>query len=232
MRSLLVTALALTMTPSGVAAQAFEGTATAIDGDTLDMTGMRIRLLYLDAPEAQQTCTVDGQEWACGSDATSALASLVDGQKVSCVSSGRDTYGRYLATCRTRSFDLSEQMLALGLSVASEKPPERYLVAEQLAKDQRLGLWASEFLMPRDWRAAHSARQPAAPAKELSSRASQPPPKTYRYQHGCAIKGNRSRRGEWIYHLPGQQYYEQTRPEELFCTEAEAQAAGYRRSKV
>lgn len=119
MKSLLVTALALAITPSGVTAQAFEGTAIAIDGDTLDMTGMRIRLLYIDAPEAKQTCTVDGREWTCGSDATSALASLVDGQKVSCVSSSRDTYGRYLATCRTRLLDLSEQMLALGLSVAS-----------------------------------------------------------------------------------------------------------------
>jgi hypothetical protein len=49
---------------------------------------------------------------------------------------------------------------------------------------------------------------------------------------GCAIKGNRNRRGEWIYHLQGQEYYEDTRPEELFCTEREAQAAGYRRAKA
>lgn len=48
----------------------------------------------------------------------------------------------------------------------------------------------------------------------------------------CNIKGNHSRRGEWIYHLPGMPYYEQTRPEAMFCTEAEAQAAGYRRAIV
>ena len=48
----------------------------------------------------------------------------------------------------------------------------------------------------------------------------------------CAIKGNRSRRGDWIYHLPGMPYYEATRAEEIFCTEAQAQAAGYRRAIV
>lgn len=54
---------------------------------------------------------------------------------------------------------------------------------------------------------------------------------------GCDIKGNISlRTGEPIYHLPGQQYYEKTviAPEDgerWFCTEAEARANGWRKSK-
>jgi hypothetical protein len=44
------------------------------------------------------------------------------------------------------------------------------------------------------------------------------------------IKGNISRDGEKVYHLPGQAGYDRVQPEELFATEAEAQAAGYRRS--
>ena len=48
----------------------------------------------------------------------------------------------------------------------------------------------------------------------------------------CNIKGNRNRKGQWIYHLPGMPYYDRTRPEEIFCTEAEARAAGYRRAIV
>jgi hypothetical protein len=53
----------------------------------------------------------------------------------------------------------------------------------------------------------------------------------------CEIKGNISlRTGERIYHLPGQQYYEQTvidpaAGERWFCTEAEARANGWRKSK-
>jgi hypothetical protein len=67
---------------------------------------------------------------------------------------------------------------------------------------------------------------------DAAASASPAPARRYTNAFGCAIKGNRSRRGEWIYHLPGQEYYEDTRAEDLFCTEREAQAAGYRRAKA
>ena len=116
--------------------------------------------------------------------------------------------------------------------MADEAAPEHYLAAAQRAKNIPLRLWASDLTLPREWRAAHKTKEPAASATRAVSTPSQSGPRAYRNQHGCAIKGNRSRRGEWIYHLPRQQYYAQTRPEELFCTEGEARAAGYRRSKV
>lgn len=55
---------------------------------------------------------------------------------------------------------------------------------------------------------------------------------------GCDIKGNISiRKGERIYHLPGQDYYDETvispeKGERWFCTEEEAEANGWRRAKV
>jgi len=54
----------------------------------------------------------------------------------------------------------------------------------------------------------------------------------------CDIKGNISvKNGARIYHLPGQRYYADTvistgQGERWFCSEAEARAAGWRRSKV
>lgn len=53
----------------------------------------------------------------------------------------------------------------------------------------------------------------------------------------CDIKGNIISKGERIYHLPGQRYYDETRisgrkGERYFCSKAEARAAGWRRSKV
>jgi hypothetical protein len=54
---------------------------------------------------------------------------------------------------------------------------------------------------------------------------------------GCVIKGNISwHHGERIYHLPGQRFYDVTvitpeAGERWFCTEAEAQANGWRKSK-
>lgn len=54
----------------------------------------------------------------------------------------------------------------------------------------------------------------------------------------CDIKGNISiNSGERIYHVPGQEYYSETQirtefGERWFCTEAEARAAGWRKSRV
>ena len=54
---------------------------------------------------------------------------------------------------------------------------------------------------------------------------------------GCEVKGNISfKTGERIYHLPGQSFYDKTvispdRGEAWFCTEAEARANGWRKSK-
>ncbi len=46
------------------------------------------------------------------------------------------------------------------------------------------------------------------------------------------IKGNHSSSGDWIYHVPGGNYYDVTNPEECFKTTADAEAAGYRPSKA
>lgn len=54
----------------------------------------------------------------------------------------------------------------------------------------------------------------------------------------CNIKGNISvTTGERIYHLPSQDYYDETaidfaKGERWFCSESEARQAGWRRSKV
>ena len=45
-------------------------------------------------------------------------------------------------------------------------------------------------------------------------------------------QGQQKPEGRRIYHVPGMPYYESARPEEVFCTEAEARAAGYRRAIV
>ncbi|MFN8540828.1 MAG: F0F1 ATP synthase subunit B [Thermomicrobiales bacterium] len=45
------------------------------------------------------------------------------------------------------------------------------------------------------------------------------------------IKGNHSRGGEFIYHVPGGASYDRTDPEVCFATEADAQAAGFRASR-
>ena len=221
-------------------ANIISGPATVIDGDTIDMTGTRIRIVGIDAPESAQSCTREGQPWACGTAASNALREIIADEPLTCRALGTDVYGRTLATCENRIFDLGREMVRRGMALASEDAPEGYAGTTELARQMRWGLWAGEFQHPADWRkanpradqAARMARQDDVGAAPARRRAATVSDRRYTNAFGCAIKGNRSRRGEWIYHLPGQEYYEDTRPEDLFCTEREAQAAGYRRAKA
>lgn len=74
------------------------------------------------------------------------------------------------------------------------------------------------------------APEPAAVEGKCPKGCDVPPP-------DCYIKGNVSKKGERIYHVPGQRYYEETvispgKDEAWFCTEEEARANGWRRAKV
>ena len=220
-------ALAITCTaPSH--AQIVLGPARAVDGDTLEVSGKRVRLFGIDAPESDQTCQKDGVSFACGQIATQQLEALVEGKQVECRGSSVDQYGRLLAVCTAGPEQLNQVMVEHGWAVAYRQYSDDYNAAELRAKSNHLGIWSSKFMLPSDYR--HSKLPPALaalPAKRQHTNV-QPP----QWTGGCLIKGNRNRRGEWIYHIPGMPYYEQTRAEDMFCTEAQAQAAGYRRAIV
>ena len=61
MRALTI-ALCLLATP---ALADVAGTASVIDGDTIEVHGQRIRLHGIDAPESRQLCRLDGKPWQC-----------------------------------------------------------------------------------------------------------------------------------------------------------------------
>jgi hypothetical protein len=82
-------------------------------------------------------------------------------------------------------------------------------------------------------RSARSASQRKAKAPGTSQpRRAQSQTPSRAASSSCLIAGNRNRQGEWIYHLAGKRYYDEARAEQMFCTEEEAVAAGYRRSRA
>ena len=81
--------------PPGV----IEGPARIVDGDTIDISGQRIRLNGIDAPESRQTCIMDNQLWRCGEAATEALRRLIGNSPVRCEDQGSDRYGRMIGQC-------------------------------------------------------------------------------------------------------------------------------------
>lgn len=88
-----------------------------IDGDTLDCSGVRIRLAHIDAPEMPGHCR-EGRRCTPGDPyaARDRLIALTRGG-ISCTAEDTDTYGRTVARCRGRSGDLSCRMVAGGYAV-------------------------------------------------------------------------------------------------------------------
>jgi endonuclease YncB( thermonuclease family) len=218
MRILLVLCLVIA-TPA--VAETLTGRARAVDGDTLEIAGDTVRIFGIDAPEHGQTCArEDGSGWDCGSWAAKELARRLRGTRVTCEGGERDRYGRLVATCTAGGEDVAEGLVRDGVAFAYLKYSQRYLADEKQAAVAGAGLWQGRAARPEDFRAE------AAAALQASAAA---------VPGGCAIKGNISASGQ-IYHLPGQEDHAATRisaakGERWFCSEAEAQAAGWRRAR-
>lgn len=129
------------------------GPMTVADGDTLRLGRDRIRLTGLDAPELDQTCADStGADWPCGRVSREQLRALIGGGDVSCTTSGKDRYGRFLGRCMTDGRDLGARLVSEGLAVAD---PPNYRAEEALAQREKRGLWAGAFDPPRQWRDSH-----------------------------------------------------------------------------
>src|SRR3954453_2671212 len=104
------------------------GSARVIDGDTLDIRGVRVRLEGIDAPEIGQTCgRKDEAAWPCGRQAAAALAMLVAGREVRCEDRGRDVYGRVLGLCFVDGLEINAHMVRSGLAWAFVKYSHAYV---------------------------------------------------------------------------------------------------------
>lgn len=222
-------ALFLGCSVSARAQTLISGVAQASDGDSLSVSGIAIRLHGIDAPELAQTCTRQGAPWKCGEEAKRQLQSMVAGQRVSCRRVDTDDYGRAVAVCTAGNAEINKALVEMGWATAFRRYSDVYVPDELRAKAGGRGIWSSEFEVPADFR-HRTAPKVAAVQRDRTFTIAPTPVASNLGQ--CTIKGNHSRRGKLIYHLPGMPYYAQTRAEEMFCTEAEAQAAGYRRSRA
>ena len=191
-----------------------DGRITVIDGDTLDVGGVRVRLHGIDAPEVDQTCTyARGGDWACGEWVTGQVAARYGGQRATCQHIDTDRYGRIVAKCFVNGQDIGEDLVLDGLAFAYRDYSWDYDTAEKAAAINNAGLWSGDVQNPAAFRADSRPAPQTAPGE-------------------CIIKGNISSNGR-IYHMPHNEHYQNTRidtsrGERWFCSEAEARAAGWR----
>ena len=125
------------------------GKARLVDGDSLFVDGLEIRLKHIDAPEGRQTCQRNKRDWRCGEEATSRLRSFIRRRKISCKGNEYDRHNRLLAFCAVGGMEINKWMVQEGWAVAFGD----YRSDERKAKRARKGIWSSHFQRPRAWRA-------------------------------------------------------------------------------
>ncbi len=201
----------------GLSRPALEGVASAVTGDTLRISGQVVRLAGIEAPELEQSCGGEGsreRRWKCGDAARSALRDAVRAKSVSCHLSGSDARGTRLGTCNVGATDIAGDLVTRGHVFAQQGLFSTYGRIEQDARNARRGIWKGTSERPEEFRNRHwEIAKKTAP-------------------DGCAIKG-RVNRNEKTYVMPWSNDYRGTtvrkdKGERWFCTEAEAQAAGWR----
>ncbi len=136
MRALLAIALIIGLLWPVTALADISGPARVVDGDTLIVAGERIRLHGIDAPEKDQTCSIDGRAWACGIAAWGELVQITAGKEVTCEPRDTDRYGRIVAACSVNGTDLGDWLVSNGWAVAY------YLYSYEYTRAERRGVLA------------------------------------------------------------------------------------------
>jgi endonuclease YncB( thermonuclease family) len=132
------------------------GNPRVIDGDTIDVSGIRLRLQGIDAPEFEQNCTdAHGRLWRCGWIAARELKAHLAGRELTCAPTGFDRYRRALAVCRlSGGDDVNAWMVRQGWAVAYGHDGN-YRSEQDAAQAGKRGIWAGSFAPPAEWRRRH-----------------------------------------------------------------------------
>lgn len=193
-----------------------QGTATALTGDTMRISGRVVRLSEIEAPELTQTCKrVGGQTWRCGELAKRALAVVTGREQISCRILKDDAEKAALANCRLPSGDdIAAELVRAGHVFADSGFFASYTRQQDEAREAKRGLWGGDYQRPEAFRAARwEAAVKSAPG-------------------GCPIKGLVNGRSR-TYSMPWEAGYGTSRVRKerggrWFCSEDEAKAAGWK----
>jgi|SRR6478735_3526736 len=213
--------LAVPMLPSAGAGDLAERRTVEVvrwvDGDTVETTAGTVRLIGVDTPERGRC------GYAKASDLARRLAPVGSRVRLTNPASVVDTdaYGRLLRYVNRGSVDVSLRQIKAG-SVA------RYDSIDGYDRHPRQRAYRSADRAHRNYNCGGGRGDGNSSG---SGGPYAPNPGTWDCPRNAPIKGNQGD-DEWIYHMPGQAYYDATNPEECFATAAAAERAGYRAAKV
>ena len=129
-------------------AEAIKGKTRIIDGDTIHIGKNKIRLYGIDAPEINQTCSINKIIWECGFESSQALESIISEEEVRCEIVDIDRYKRFVAKCFVKNINLNQYMVQNGWAVAYRYYSDDFIKNEEIAIKNKAGIWQGEFLDP------------------------------------------------------------------------------------
>jgi len=130
-----------------------QGFAEITDGDTIKISGTRIRFHGIDAPEIDQPCWIDKRQYQCGVEAKAFLNQIINNQTVTCITLSTDQYGRKVARCYNyKNEDIEERMVSAGMATAYTYYSYDYILEEVQARWNATDIWAGDFENPYDYR--------------------------------------------------------------------------------
>ena len=238
MRAFIAALLLLAMAGPGLAIE------IVLDGDTFQLDGTIYRLDGVDAPEIDQKCLDQrGDIWPCGVAARDRLSAQIGNRAVRCDDKGPDPdhKNRHLGICSIEgeSGTLNAWLVREGWAIRYEPAAKGRFTAEETdARDNKRALWAGCFAEPREMRAWNQNGARLVGGACQAAHQNRTREKLFRVDSamplGCPIKAKLALRAigyQGIYHLPScGSYLRQKRVNRWFCSEEDAQAAGFRKS--
>lgn len=217
-----------------------------VDGDTIDVKWLagpklpstRVRMIGVNAPESTTRVEPYGKE------ASNYTTKQLKGKIVWLEKdvSERDKYGRALRYVwlseppakptfqHARKSMFNARLVAEGYAQVATFPPDvkyanLFVTLQREAQAAKKGLWGISSKAAAQKKTGSSKPAPQTKHRVVKGNGS------YNCPKGYPIKGNINSKGEKIYHVPGGQFYNKTKPEYCFCTEQDARNAGFRPSK-
>ncbi|GEK34309.1 hypothetical protein KSI01_18420 [Kurthia sibirica] len=208
-----------------------------MDGDTMKVMyngkERKVRFLLIDAPEMYHK---ELGEQPFGREAQTRTRELLKKAKEVSIEfdetgAREDKYNRLLAYVYADGQSVQQQLIKEGLVrvgyVYNKQAAhlDEYDAAQNKAKQAKLGIWQYPgYVTDRGF--IKSAVPNWQPGKSLNTSTSQ------KVQTAdCKIKGNINAKGNKNYFLPGDPNYEQVNEEEMFCSQNEAQKAGFKKAQ-
>ena len=90
--------------------------------------------------------------YQCGIRSKKFLVSLINNKKVKCVRIDIDRYKRIIAECFTNNTNLNRELVKSCWALAYREYTLDYVIDEQFAQENSLGIWKGTFIHPKKWR--------------------------------------------------------------------------------